>query len=58
MTPRHSLGVVGMWQKEGVSRIGLECYYAGTQWLEYNPYPFSPPYVLVGAMADHKVART
>jgi iron complex outermembrane receptor protein len=57
LTPRHNLGVVGMWEKEGVSRIGLECYYTGEQRLEYNPYrDFSKPYVLVGAMAERKVA--
>ena len=57
LTPRHSLGVVGMWEKEGVARIGLECYFTGTQRLEYNPYrDFSAPYVLVGAMAERKVA--
>ena len=57
LTPRHSLGVVGMWEKEGITRIGLECYYTGEQRLEYNPYrDFSKPYVLVGAMAEHKVA--
>ena len=57
LTPRHSLGIVGMWEKEGVTRIGLECYYTGTQRLEYNPYrDSSVPYVLVGAMAEHKVA--
>jgi outer membrane receptor for ferrienterochelin and colicins len=57
LTPRHNLGVVGMWEKEGVSRVGLECYYTGEQRLEYNPYrDFSKPYVLVGAMAEHKVA--
>lgn len=57
LTPRHNLGIVGMWEKEGVSRVGLECYYTGEQRLEYNPYrDFSKPYVLVGAMAEHKVA--
>jgi outer membrane receptor for ferrienterochelin and colicins len=57
LTPKHSLGIVGMWEKEGVTRIGLECYYTGTQRLEHNPYrDSSVPYVLVGAMAEHKVA--
>jgi outer membrane receptor for ferrienterochelin and colicins len=57
LTPRQSLGVVGMWEKEGVARVGLECYYTGRQRLEYNPYrDFSAPYVLVGAMAERKVA--
>jgi iron complex outermembrane receptor protein len=57
LTPRQSLGLVGTWEKEGVTRIGLECYYTGRQRLEYNPYRTqSVPYVLVGAMAEHKVA--
>lgn len=57
LTPRQSLGVVGMWEKEGVTRVGLECYYTGSQRLEYNPYRNeSLPYVLVGAMAEHKIA--
>jgi iron complex outermembrane receptor protein len=57
LTPRHGLGVVGMWEKEGVTRVGVECYYAGPQRLEYNPYRSqSPAYVIVGVMAEHKVA--
>jgi outer membrane receptor for ferrienterochelin and colicins len=57
LTPRQSLGLVGMWEKEGVTRIGLECYYTGNQRLEYNPYQNeSVPYVIVGAMAEHKIA--
>lgn len=57
LTPRHNLGVVGMWEKEGTTRLGLECYYTGVQRLEYNPYRnVSRPYVLVGAMGEHKIA--
>ena len=57
LTPRQSLGLVGMWEKEGATRIGLECYYTGRQRLEYNPYRNqSRPYVMVGAMAEHKIA--
>jgi iron complex outermembrane receptor protein len=57
LTPRQSLGVVGMWEKEGVTRVGLEFYYTGRQRLEYNPYRNqSVPYVIVGAMAEHKIA--
>ena len=56
LTPRQSLGVVGMWEKESVWRVGVECYYTGRQRLEYNPYrDFSAPYVLVGAMAERKI---
>lgn len=57
LTPRQSLGLVGMWEKEGVTRVGIECYYTGMQRLEYNPYRNqSAPYVVVGAMAEHKIA--
>ncbi len=56
LTPRQNFGLVGMWEKEGVARVGLECYYTGRQRLEYNPYRgVSKPYVLVGAMAERKI---
>ena len=58
LTPRHSLGLVGMWEKEGVARFGLECYYTGRQRLEFNPYrAVSKPYVITGAMGERKVAK-
>ena len=38
LTPRHSAGLVGMWEKEDVGRIGVEVYYTGRQRLEVNPY--------------------
>ena len=57
LTPRHNLGLVGMWEKEGQTKIGLECYYTGQQRLEYNPYrDNSASYVLFGTMFQHKVA--
>jgi iron complex outermembrane receptor protein len=57
LTPRHSFGLVGMWEKEGIARFGIECYYTGQQRLEYNPYrAFSSPYVIFGAMGERKVA--
>jgi outer membrane receptor for ferrienterochelin and colicins len=56
LTPRHSAGLVGMWEKEGEGRIGLECYYTGRQRLEENPYRSeSNPYVIFGALAERKV---
>jgi iron complex outermembrane receptor protein len=58
LTPRQSLGLVGMWEKEGATRVGVEFYYTGRQRLEYNPYRNeSAPYVIVGTMAEHKIAR-
>jgi outer membrane receptor for ferrienterochelin and colicins len=56
LTPRHSFGVVGMWEKEGAARVGVECYYTGLQRLEENPYRFeSEPYVILGFLAERKV---
>lgn len=56
LTPRHSAGVVGMWDKENAGRVGLELYYTGRQRLEENPYRAeSKPYVIVGALIERKV---
>ncbi len=53
MTPRHSAGVVGMWEKDDVGRVGLEWYYTGQQALEQNPYrAVSKPYMIVGVLAE------
>jgi iron complex outermembrane receptor protein len=58
LTPRHNLGIVGTWEKEGKARIGLECYYTGEQRLENNPYrDNSHPYVLVGAMGERTITK-
>ena len=38
LTPRHSLGLVGMWEREDVGRVGIEYYFTGAQRLEANPY--------------------
>ena len=55
LTPRHSFGIVGMWEKEDVARIGLECYYTGWQRLEVNPYRLrSEPYVIIGALVERR----
>jgi iron complex outermembrane receptor protein len=56
LTPRHSLGLVGVWEQEGKSRVGVECYYTGRQRLEYDPYrEFSRPYVIFGIMGERRV---
>jgi outer membrane receptor for ferrienterochelin and colicins len=58
LTPRHSLGVVGVWEQEGKGRLGIECYYTGRQRLEYDPYrDYSEPYVIFGIMGERKVHR-
>jgi iron complex outermembrane receptor protein len=56
LTPRHSFGIVKMWEKEKVGRLGVESYYTGDQRLEDNPYRSeSKPYVLFGFLAEHPI---
>ena len=38
LTPRHSAGVVAMWEEHDRGRIGFEAYYTGPQPLEDDPY--------------------
>jgi iron complex outermembrane receptor protein len=58
LTPRHSAGVAGMWEKEDVGRVGVEVYYTGTQRLEVNPYATeSQPYVIVGILGERQFGR-
>jgi outer membrane receptor for ferrienterochelin and colicins len=55
LTPEHSAGLVGMWEPEGVGRVGIEVYYTGRQRLEENPYrDESQPYVIVGALVERR----
>ncbi len=58
LTPRHSFGIVGMWEKKDTWRIGVECYYTGSQRLEENPYRSeSEPYVSTGFLVERKLGR-
>jgi outer membrane receptor for ferrienterochelin and colicins len=58
LTPRHSAGVVGMWEKEDVGRVGIEWYYTGRQSLEENPYRVeSEPYMILGLLAERQLGR-
>lgn len=58
LTPRHGAGVVGMWEKEDVGRIGIEWYYTGRQSLEENPYrAVSEPYMILGLLAEKQLGR-
>jgi len=56
LTPRHALGMVGMWEAEGKGRVGLEMYYTGAQALEENPFRArSEPYVILGMLAERRI---
>jgi iron complex outermembrane receptor protein len=58
LTPRDAAGVVAMWEREDVGRVGLELYYTGAQTLDENPYrTASRPYALVGVLAERRVGR-
>jgi len=58
LTPRHSFGLVGMWEKEKAGRIGVESYYTGQQRLEDNPYRSeSKSYVLFGFLAERSFSH-
>jgi iron complex outermembrane receptor protein len=58
LTPRHSAGVVGMWEVDGKGRVGIEWYYTGRQRLDENPYrAASEPYTVVGLMAERQLGR-
>jgi outer membrane receptor for ferrienterochelin and colicins len=56
LTPRHSAGLVGMWEEEDRGRVGLELYFTGRQRLETNPFrEISEPYVIVGLLVEKRV---
>jgi len=58
LTPRHSAGLVGMWEREDVGRVGVEWYYTGVQRLEHNPYrTASESYMIVGLLAEKQLGR-
>lgn len=38
LTPKHTAGLVAMWEEHDRGRLGLEVYYTGRQPLEDNPY--------------------
>ncbi len=58
LTPRHSGGVVAMFEEEDGTRVGIEGYYTGRQPLADNPYRAeSRPYVLVGLLAQKRIGE-
>ena len=58
LTPRHGAGIVGMWEKENVGRVGVEWYFTGRQRLEENPYRAeSEPYMILGLLAEKQFGR-
>ena len=53
LTPKHTAGLVGMWEEHGKGRIGIEAYYTGGQALDDNPYRTrSRPYLHLGVLGE------
>jgi iron complex outermembrane receptor protein len=58
LTPRHSAGLIAMWEREDAGRIGVEWYVTGEQRLEENPYrDRSRSYHIVGLLAERRLGR-
>jgi iron complex outermembrane receptor protein len=58
LTPRHSAGLVGMWEREERGCVGVEAYFTGVQRLEDNPYRSeSKRYVLFGGLIERRIGR-
>lgn len=58
LTPRHTAGLVAMWEEHDKGRIGLEVYYTGRQELEDNPWRSEgKPYLEVGLLGEVAVGK-
>lgn len=58
LTPKHTAGLVGMWEEHGKGRIGIEAYYTGRQLLEDNPFRTrSRPYLHLGVLGEVVVGK-
>ena len=58
LTPRHSAGIVAMWEEHDRGRVGLELYYTGRQSLDDNPYRNeSEPYLHIGLLGEIVLGR-
>ncbi len=58
LTPSHSVGVVGAYEREGWGRVGLEAYYTGRQELDDDPYRTrSRRHFILGFLIDRRFGR-
>jgi iron complex outermembrane receptor protein len=58
LTPKHSLGLVGMWERDGIGRVGIEYYFTGEQRLDANPYrDRSERYSILGLLGERQFGR-
>jgi iron complex outermembrane receptor protein len=55
LTPRHSVGLIGAYEEEGVGRIGIEAYFTGDQRLDDDPFRVtSRPHFILGLLVDRR----
>ncbi len=58
LTPRHSAGLVAVWESHGRGRIGVEAYYTGKQSLDDDPFRTeSRPYLELGLLGEIVLGR-
>lgn len=58
LTPKHTAGLIGMWEEHGKGRIGIEAYYTGRQLLEDNPFRTrSRPYLHLGVLGEIVIGK-
>jgi outer membrane receptor for ferrienterochelin and colicins len=58
LSPKHSAGLVVMWEEHGSHLLGFEAYYTGTQHLENNPYrERSEPYWHLGLLGQITIGK-
>lgn len=58
LVPRHSAGVVVMWDRDRVGRVGVEGYYTGAQRLRDNPFSArSRAYFTLGILAERQFGQ-
>jgi len=56
LTPRHSVGVVGAYERDDWGRIGIEAYFTGRQELEDDPYrDIARRHFVLGFLVDRKL---
>lgn len=59
LTPKHSAGLVAMWEEHDKGRVGLEVYYTGRQELDDDPFrTHSKPYFEIGMLAELAVGKS
>ena len=53
LTPKHTAGLVAIWEEHGKARLGFEAYYTGKQELEDNPFrESSRPFFFLGLLGE------